>query len=373
MRGFRVLVAQDGLKGVEQAEYAKPDIILLDVMMPGIDGFETCRRLKANEATKTIPVIFITALSETESKMEGFEAGGVDYVTKPIDYHEVEARLKTHLTLRRLQQELEAEIEERKKVEAQLQKSMLELQTRNEELDAFAHTVAHDLKDPLGVITLGAEVLRTDYQDMTKEELDSSFATLSRNGKKSCRIVDELLMLATVKKERVRTHPLKMDIIVHDAWQRLPASPEKGRSQLHLPVEWPVAQGYAPWVEEVWVNFLSNALKYGGHPPIIRVGAEHLENGQIRFWIQDNGPGLPKLELAKVFAPFTRANRRVVRGHGLGLSIVRSIVEKLNGQVEVKSSGVRGEGCLFSFTLPAAAIETTETPEVTHEVAEAQV
>ncbi len=136
---FRVVIAQSGKEGLKRAEFAQPDLILLDVMMPGIDGFETCRRLKANEKTKDIPVIFMTSLAETENKVTGFEVGGVDYVTKPIQFREVLARIKTHLTLRNMQKQIEAqnaqleqEIVERKRAEESLQQAHDELEQRVE-------------------------------------------------------------------------------------------------------------------------------------------------------------------------------------------------------------------------------------------------
>ncbi|HMQ51502.1 MAG TPA: response regulator [Anaerolineae bacterium] len=118
--GFDISVARNGEETLERAGRRPPDLILLDVMMPGLDGFETCRRLKANETTREIPIIFMTALTDVESKLKGFEAGGVDYVTKPLEYQEVIARLNTHLTIRRLQQDLADK--------------NAELQTKNEQL-----------------------------------------------------------------------------------------------------------------------------------------------------------------------------------------------------------------------------------------------
>ncbi len=118
--GFDISVARNGEEALERAGRRPPDLILLDVMMPGLDGFETCRRLKANETTREIPIIFMTALTDVESKLKGFEAGGVDYVTKPLEYQEVIARLNTHLTIRRLQQDLADK--------------NAELQTKNEQL-----------------------------------------------------------------------------------------------------------------------------------------------------------------------------------------------------------------------------------------------
>ncbi|MBC7869758.1 MAG: sensor histidine kinase, partial [Chitinophagaceae bacterium] len=115
-------------------------------------------------------------------------------------------------------------------------------------------------------------------------------------------------------------------------------------------VKWPLAAGYAPWVEEVWTNYLSNALKYGGKPPSIELGADEQPDGMVRFWVRDNGNGLTPEEQTRVFTPFTRLNQVKVEGHGLGLSVVQRIVDKLGGQVGLESSV--GQGSIFSFTLP---------------------
>jgi two-component system sensor histidine kinase/response regulator len=117
--------------------------------------------------------------------------------------------------------------------------------------------------------------------------------------------------------------------------------------------KWPVALGYAPWVEEVWINYLSNAFRYGGRPPRLELGAEAQPDGRVRFWVRDNGAGLTPEDQARLFTPFTRLDQVQVKGHGLGLSIVRRIVEKLGGQVGVESQ--IGQGSTFSFTLPGVA------------------
>ncbi len=109
--------------------------------------------------------------------------------------------------------------------------------------------------------------------------------------------------------------------------------------------------GYAPWIEEVWANYLSNGLKYGGQPPLLEIGADRQDDGNIRFWVRDNGPGLTEEAIARLFTPFTRLHKDRAEGHGLGLSIVQQIVEKLGGEVGVENA--ESQGSLFYFTLPA--------------------
>ncbi|MCL4294131.1 MAG: ATP-binding protein [Anaerolineae bacterium] len=117
-----------------------------------------------------------------------------------------------------------------------------------------------------------------------------------------------------------------------------------------MPSIWPVALGYSPWIEEVWLNYLSNAITYGGQPPHLELGATERGDGLVSFWVRNNGPGLTPEEQAKLFTPFTRLNQVQTQGHGLGLSIARRIVEKLEGEVSVESKP--GQGSVFSFTLP---------------------
>jgi two-component system sensor histidine kinase/response regulator len=151
----------------------------------------------------------------------------------------------------------------------------------------------------------------------------------------------------------VEAMPLDIGCIVDEARQRLAHMIAESKAEIILPQDWPLASGYAPWVEEVWANYLSNALKYGGRPPRIELGATEQSDGWVRFWVRDNGPGLTPEQQARLFAPFTRLDRVRAQGHGLGLSIVRRIVEKLGGSVGVESSGVPGQGSVFYFTLPA--------------------
>ena len=144
-----------------------------------------------------------------------------------------------------------------------------------------------------------------------------------------------------------------MGSVVSAATERLAHLIEDHEAHVTVPDAWPIAQGYAPWLEEVWVNYLSNALKYGGKPPQIELGAS-VHDGTIRFWVRDNGSGIAPKDQDRLFTPFTRLEQVRAQGHGLGLSVVRRIMDKLDGNAGVESSGVPGEGSLFYFGLPQA-------------------
>jgi two-component system sensor histidine kinase/response regulator len=354
--GYRVLVAQNGESALERVAFACPDIILLDVLMPGIDGFETCRRLKSSPDSRHIPVIFMTSLSETVDKVKGFSLGAVDYVTKPIQHEEVLARLTAHLTIKKLQQKLQAkndylqaEITLRKQAQAEQAQLIAEL-------DAFAYTVAHDLKNPLASIVANTEVLLDDWPSAQAQQKASQ--AIARGVRRMETIITELLTLAHVRKTEVDLQPLDMAAIAKSACQRLELPITQAGAEIIWPDAWPTVLGHAPWVEEVWVNYLENALKYGGQPPQIELGAALETDNRVRFWVKDNGPGLSAEAQARLFKPFTQLeNSSTTAGYGLGLSIVQRIVEKLGGQVGVDSAGIPGQGSVFSFTLWAVPSE----------------
>jgi signal transduction histidine kinase len=248
------------------------------------------------------------------------------------------------------------DITERKRAEETLRQTNAELRARNEELDAFGHTVAHDLKNPLSNIIISASLLEDRDNPLAKEEAHRISRTIKQMSLKMDSIIEELMLLAGLRKAKVEMEPLTMAHIIAEILTRLAHQIEASQAEIACPASWPEAVGYAPWVEEVWVNYITNAIKYGGDPPHIELGATQ-EDDDIRFWIRDNGPGLTPEERARLFAPFERLEQTRLEGHGLGLSIVRRIVEKMGGQVGVKSTGVVGEGATFSFTLPASRRE----------------
>jgi signal transduction histidine kinase len=225
-----------------------------------------------------------------------------------------------------------------------------------EDLDAYAHTVAHDLKNPLGLVMNYAELLKMRFDDLPETTVRRHLDMVVKGSDTMLNIINELLLLASVHQlENLTIEPLDMDDVVRHVVTRLHLMVEQNQAEIifHEAEAWPEAVGYAAWVEEVWANYISNAIKYGGQPPRVELGAESESNGMVRFWVKDNGQGLDADQQARLFSQFTRLGDRTVSGHGLGLSIVRRIVDKLGGQVSVESAV--GQGSTFSFSLPAVA------------------
>ena len=231
----------------------------------------------------------------------------------------------------------------------ELRQQNRELQERVEELDAFAGTVAHDLKGSLGALSGFAGVLKEDYAQLSTTQRQECLDHLVEAAHKLNSVVDELLLLAEIRKTDVELEPLYMTDTLAEARKRLASLIEAHQAEIVLPTEWPLAEGHDSWVEEVWVNYLSNAIKYGGRPPRLELGADRQPDGMVRFWVRDNGRGLMPHEQAKLFKPFTRLENVRADGHGLGLSVVQHIVTKLGGQVGIES--MPGQGSIFSFTL----------------------
>lgn len=344
-RGHKVRAVLDGAHALQAAQAVPPDLVLLDIRMPEMDGYEVCRRLKADARTQAIPILFISALGETDDKVKAFSLGGVDYITKPFQAAEVLARVETHLALRNLYRQLQA-------ANAALGQRLEELQARNEELDAFAHTVAHDIKGPVTTIVSYADVLYQGGDTVPEGVRDEFLQTLARGARRIANIVDELLLLASVRKMELQLELLDMEQVVDEACQRMAHVISESEAEIIVPPAWPKAVGYGPWVVEVWANYISNGCKYGGRPPRLELGADVLADAQVRFWVRDNGDGILPEDQARLFVPFTRISQARAKGHGLGLSIVRRIVGRLNGQVGMESDGVPGHGSLFYFTLP---------------------
>jgi len=337
----------NGREARELTQTLQPDVVLMDIKMPDMDGIEAARYIYQK---CPVPVVILTAYETPELLERASMAGVGAYLVKPPNAREIEgainvamARFGDLMNLRRLNAELKA---------------------RNAELDAFSHTVAHNLKSQLAPLIGYAEMLDADYPDILDAHGADCVRRILKIGQKLGNAVDELLLLAQLRSTEVPIRPLDMAELVAEAQHRLFYMVQEQQAEVILPDRWPVVLGHGPWVEEVWVNYLSNGLKYGGNseeglPPRLELGSEPVrslrwlddktEDG-ICFWVSDNGPGIPSEEQVTLFTPFTQLYQVRARGYGLGLSIVQSIVQKLGGQVGVKSKV--GSGSTFWFTLP---------------------
>jgi PAS domain S-box-containing protein len=222
-----------------------------------------------------------------------------------------------------------------------------------DELNAFAQTVAHDLKSPLMLLSGYSNLMLDYYNQLPEDQLQEMLKGIDSSSAKMVKIVDELLILASTRQSsEIQKAPLDMPSIVNEALARLKVLIDQQHAEIVIvkPETWPIALGYGPWIEEVWANYISNAVKYGGEPPRVELGASLEDNDTVRFWVRDNGQGLSPEQQAELFKPFTRLSDLRLEGHGLGLSIVQRIIGRLDGQVSVESTP--GQGSVFSFTLP---------------------
>jgi two-component system sensor histidine kinase/response regulator len=362
--GYAVLgVATTGEEALRLVAETKPDVVLMNIRLAGeMNGIETAVQVRIQF---TSPVIFLIAHADTGTQDRAKQTRPLGYLLKPL----VEAELKTTIEGALVQHQLEQqecaytqhlhqEIEARKQTEAALARErdrlryyVAELEARNEDLDAFAHMVAHDLKNPLGVILGFAGLFTEYYATLTEEELRGGIGAIATSGENMSRIIDDLLLLVSVRHTDVERHSLDMASIVAGALQRLSSKTVKYQAEIVLPMAWPLATGYTAWVEEVWANLLCYAIEHGGQPPHVTLGATPQSDGMARFWLRDNGPGLSPEEQARLFGPSTQLRPGRTSGQFLGLAVAQRIVEKLGGQVGVES--YVGQGRTLFFTLPA--------------------
>ncbi|MCP4426039.1 MAG: PAS domain S-box protein [Chloroflexi bacterium] len=226
------------------------------------------------------------------------------------------------------------------------------LETRNAELNTFAQTTAHQIQGLLSQMIGYTSYLDMHYNSTLDDEATSVIRHVLRSGHKMSNVLNELLLLAYVEKEDIPITPLAMDRVVSEAYKRMAFEIEENHGKITQPDVWPVVQGYGSWIEEAWVNYISNGLKYGGDPPRLELGWKKIADDMIRFWVKDNGQGIAPADQKKLFKPHTRLHQMRATGEGLGLSIVQRIIKKCGGKVGVESA--LGEGSIFWFTLPDA-------------------
>jgi signal transduction histidine kinase len=344
--GLRVVVAQDGEEALKRAQYAHPGLILLDVIMPGIDGFETCRRLKSLEETRGIPVIFMTGVADAEAKVTGFKVGGVDYVTKPLQPEEVLARVTTHLRLRELTEDLERKVREQ----------TMELQVANERLrdadrrkDEFLSMLSHELRNPLAAIACSVHIL--NHADPQSEPAKRAVMIVGRQTKHLTRLIDDLLDVTRVARGKMELYRELVDLreLVRRTGDDFRVMMDSRGIEFltEMPREGIWIDGDPTRLAQVVGNLLQNAAKFtepGGRVSLALDALHGHHVAEIR--VRDTGVGIEPEVLAHLFEPFVQGSRSLARtqgGLGLGLTLVKGLTELHGGTVRVESPGpVRG-------------------------------
>jgi two-component system sensor histidine kinase/response regulator len=255
-------------------------------------------------------------------------------------------------TKAQLLEELKSLKAECREAESALRQRTDDLLAVRKKLDTFTNALANDIREPMGRVVSFAQMLEKDRVALSDEELEHYLRTIAQRGGEVVGAVDKLLAVRTELPTEIveEIGPLDMGRIVAGVLERMAYMVKEYRAEIVVPERWPVALGHGPWIEEVWANLISNAIKYGGQPPCVELGASSSEDagGMVRFWVRDNGQGLAPEEQVRLF---TRPDRDPATEFGLGLTLVQRIMEKLGGEVGVQS-GV-GQGSFFYFTLPA--------------------
>jgi signal transduction histidine kinase len=349
-QGYRVLIAEDGTGAIEQAQYSLPDLILLDVMMPGLDGFEACEKLKESEETRDIPVIFMTAISETAYILKGFSVGGVDYITKPLQREEVNARVRNHISIRRLQRELKAEIAVRQKAEE-------ELRTINAGKDVFFSVLAHDLKNPVGGLLGLSEVLVEIMPPDTNKDVQEMAVDIRNTSRQVGKLLFDLLSWAQMQVGKLEPVPEKVSILkeIEFAVALVGVAARAKKIEIVNEITEPM-EIYCDlrMNDTVLRNLLSNAVKFTPSGGTIRVSAEKKERDLV-ITVADSGKGIPAEVIPSLFRlgeNKTTFGTSGEKGTGLGLPLSRDMVEKNGGRIWVESTP--GQGSSFHFTVPLA-------------------
>lgn len=244
------------------------------------------------------------------------------------------------------------EITSQKEAEHQLKAEIKEKGRIIEDLDAFTNTVSHDLRNLLGSIFSSGEIIEKNITEENPELLKEFAGMIKTSAQKAINITRELLMMAKLDNQQLTREPLDMAAVFEEARFQLKEVIRKNRAGLSIPDSWPAVCGNAAWVELVWVNYLSNAIKYGGSPPEITIGFTPTDHGTIQFWVRDNGDGILPADQHRLFQRYVRLAPQNSEGHGLGLSIVKRMIEKQGGNIGLESTGQKGKGAKFWFELP---------------------
>lgn len=370
-QNINVLLAQSGKEALAIADKLLPDLVLLDIMMPEMDGFEVCSRLKKNNETKEIPVIFLTALGKTESIVKGFDLGAVDYVNKPFHIEELLARVQTHLSLSRMRKEKEeANIILEQKVNqrtAQLNKTNGELKRNNKQLEeakakaeesdrlktSFLNSISHEIRTPMNGIIGFANLL--NMSGLSSDERKSYTDTIVESSNQLMTIVSDIMTISTIHagQEKISKQNNNLNDLINNTINPFKAEANARNitlenSSSNKPIE---INTDGNKLKQILKNLLSNATKYT-HEGSIECGYL-IKDEYVEFFMKDTGIGIRPEMHNEIFNQFRQVETQLARnygGTGLGLSIAKAYVNLLGGKIWLESE--LGKGATFYFTIP---------------------
>ncbi len=337
LEGFQVFVATSGEKALARVELVEPELILLDIQMPGMDGFETCEKLKENPATQNIPVIFLTALADSNSLVKGFQHGAVDYVTKPFRSEEVLARVNLHIKLKRLENDL---------------------RKSNASKNKFFSILAHDLRNPFVSILGMTEILEEDYYELVDEEKISFIKDVREAAQSTFKLLENLLLwsrsqIGTLK---VLKDTFNLKDTLHEMMPTVNLSASQKKIEIIDEIDSEITvYGDQSLAQTVYRNLLSNAVKFTHEEGKIFINAK-VENEKCVISVKDNGMGIKdelKDHLFDIAATKTTLGTKKEKGNGLGLVLCKELSAKNGGEIWFESE--LGVGTTFYFTIPLKA------------------
>jgi len=343
--GYAIHAAHSGEEGLEAYERVQPDLVLMDVVMPGINGFETCRTLKSRHGAALAPVIFITAKTESDDIVEGLAAGGVDYLPKPFKAREALARLRTHLVNRLLNEKQRQLVDQ--------------LSSANQAKNRLLGMVAHDLRNPLASIRGLADFLSDGtVGPITPDQLDL-VKTIQETSQSMLTMVNELLDQSVIESGELKIQPeerLIAELLTKSVYlNNIQAAKKGSRIEVDPELTDAILCIDADKVKQVVNNLLSNAIKFSPPNSVIRVCMER-STGTYSVLVRDQGPGIPESERHKLFKDFSQTSVKPTAGEkstGLGLAICKRIMECHGGSIDAES--VPAGGSVFRITFPLAA------------------
>ncbi len=353
--GYTIRPAADGQHALATIQAELPDVILLDIMMPDMDGYQLCQRLKAEERTRDIPVLCISGLHDTVAKVKAFAVGAVDYITKPFQPQEVIARVETHLALRKLHRDLQQEIARRKHAEEELRLRNEQLEEANASKNKFFSILAHDLRGPIGTMGDLTELIIENIDRYSKEDLLKILRTEGESANRLSMLMENLLNWARSQQRTIEYFPQAVGIeqLITRNVDLLSLNADKK----HITLDNEVQKGifvYADFqmINTVILNLLSNALKFTKADGRIDISAT--PNGKfVEVAVADTGIGIPAQHLPKLFRLDANYHRRGTADEpstGLGLLLCKEFIERHGGTIRVESEF--GTGTTVRFTLP---------------------